>query len=88
MLKQKIVRAFINFTNSWNKEFHNAIEEKVQQEYREQFTPGSEPLDKMEERIKDMREFYYSRMTNTAVILLATLSIVVALIALLASIFV
>lgn len=89
MLKTRVIRAFIDFTDSWNKEFHNAIEEKVHQAYQQLFpNPESHNPEERDERIKNMREFYYARMTNTAVILLATLSIVVALIALLVSIFV
>ncbi|HFF8940177.1 hypothetical protein [Serratia marcescens] len=88
MLRKKVVRAFIDYTDPWNKEFHNAIEEKVHQAYRQTFPdPESHNAEERDERIKNMREFYYARMTNTAVILLATFSVMVALIALLVSIF-
>ncbi|WP_413503685.1 hypothetical protein [Serratia grimesii] len=89
MLKTRVIRAFVDFTDSWNKEFHNAIEEKVLQAYRQLFPNlESHTPEERDERIKNMREFYYARMTNTAVLLLATFSVLVALIALLVSIFV
>lgn len=89
MDKKCIVRSFVEWTDGWNREFHQAIEGKVQAEYSRLF-PNSEggivDLEQMDRRMLQMREFYYARMTNTAMLLVAVSSTLVSLCALVVSI--
>lgn len=78
-LKKRIVRSFLNWTDSWNNEFHNAIEARVKDEYSRMFQPG---LPTAPETLERMRSFYYSRLMGTATIMLACVGVIVALIAL------
>ncbi|WP_152603454.1 MULTISPECIES: hypothetical protein [Burkholderia] len=75
MSKQWFVRRFVDWTDSWNHEFHEAIEAKVQAEFRQLFPQGAENPDAM---IEKMRSFYYARMTNTSTLLVAILALVIA----------
>ncbi|WP_175785288.1 hypothetical protein [Burkholderia ambifaria] len=67
----------MRFTHGWNKEIHDAIEAKISEEYGRMF-PDVEGLEKIDALKKQMREFYYQRMMNTATLLLATSSLLVA----------
>jgi hypothetical protein len=89
MDKKRIVRWFVDWTHGWNVEFHQAIEAKVQAEYSRVYSNpegGTVDLEQMDSRMRQMREFYYARMTNTAMLLVAASSTVVSLCALVASI--
>jgi hypothetical protein len=74
MFKRRLVR-FVDWTDSWNREFHEAIEAKVQAEFRKLFPHGARDTDAM---IEKMRGFYYARMTNTSTLLVAILALVIA----------
>jgi len=69
------VRWFVDWTDSWNHELHEAIEAKIQIEYKRQFPDGAVDPDTT---IKAMRGFYYARMTTTATLLLAALAIAIS----------
>lgn len=55
MNKRAIVKAFVEWTDSSNKEIHSAIEEKVFAEYRQLFDPGHPDSGRT---IKEMRTFF------------------------------
>ncbi|ACB65898.1 hypothetical protein [Burkholderia ambifaria] len=89
MDKKRIVRRFVDWTDGWNREFHQAIEAKVQAEYSRMYSNpegGKVALEQMDSRMRQMREFYYARMTNTAMLLVAVSSALVSLCALVVSI--
>ncbi|MGQ8705426.1 hypothetical protein ACUTSW_05395 [Serratia sp. TSA_198.1] len=87
-----LVQHFVDFTDGWNKEFHEAIENNIFNEYQKKFPIikgmeyTEEQLSERKKTIEKMREFYYQRMIQTATLLLASISIIVALIALILSI--
>ncbi|KWN65979.1 hypothetical protein [Burkholderia stagnalis] len=85
--KRRLVRLFVDWTDAWNKEMHDAIEAKVQAEFRSSFPNGigGGDLEKTDQIVKRMREFYYARMSNTANLLVAVTAVVVSLVALLVS---
>ncbi|WP_257820113.1 hypothetical protein [Burkholderia glumae] len=83
MFKRKMVLALIDWTSEWNSEIHNAIEAKVQQEYRRQFPTGTKDADAI---IANMRTFYYGRMSNTANLLVGIVAVLVAFVALIVSV--
>jgi len=80
MNKEKMARRFVDWTDSWNQAFHNAIEAKVMAEYKRSFRSDSEDSGAT---IDKMRTFYYSRMVNTAALLIGLIGAVVAVVALL-----
>ncbi|MFP3506915.1 hypothetical protein [Burkholderia sp. SIMBA_062] len=41
MGKRKLVRWFVDWTDSWNHEFHEAIEAKIHGEYKKMFPDGA-----------------------------------------------
>lgn len=89
MDKKRIVRSFVEWTDGWNREIHQAIEGKVQAEYSRMYSnPNGGPLDleQMDSRMRQMREFYYARMMNSAMLLVAVSSALVSLCALVVSI--
>jgi hypothetical protein len=67
MFKRRLVTVFLNWSGEWNSEIHNIIESKVQDEYRRTFPEGAKDADEM---IEQMRDFYYSRITTTANLLI------------------
>jgi hypothetical protein len=81
--KRKIVRRLVGWTDDWNSEIHQAIEERVLAEFERAFPlrVGSD-LKQRDERISEMRSFYYTRMSITASLLMAGAAFVVALVAL------
>jgi hypothetical protein len=86
MLKEKIARYFVEFTNSWNEILHREIERKVIEGYNKSFIKPHENFEEMEKIIKEMSSFYYQRMMNTASLLFAAGSIFISVIALLIAI--
>lgn len=83
--KQKLVTKFVDVTHEWNSLFHKAIEDRIYRGYHDMFTEearNSMSTEQMENLIKGMREFYYARMSTTASLLLALVSTVIAVIAL------
>lgn len=83
MSKRKLVRWFVDWTDSWNHEFHEAIEAKIHGEYKKMFPDGAADPD---ETIKGMRSFYYARLTTTATLLLAVVAIAISTISVVLSI--
>jgi len=83
MFKRKVVRALVDWTSEWNVEIHDAIEAKVQEEFRRMFPTGAKDVDAM---IINMRTFYYGRMANTANLLVGIVAVLVALVALIVSV--
>ncbi len=79
MAKRRIVRWFVNWTDSWNREFHEAIEANVQAEFKKLFPEGARDTEAM---IEKMRSFYYVRMTNSSTLLVAILALIVSIVAL------
>nr|WP_315595530.1 hypothetical protein [uncultured Cupriavidus sp.] len=84
MMKRKLVRAFVRWSDGWNREFHEAIEAKVHAEYKNSF-PADRDIEEVAKTIEGMRSFYYSRMSATAGLLVAIVSLVVSLASLLVS---
>jgi hypothetical protein len=82
MNKRKLVNWWVDWTDGWNHEFHGAIERKVIAGYRKAFPNAHEAFDEVDKRVKEMREFYYQRMVATSTLLIAGISVVVALLAL------
>lgn len=82
MLKRTIVRKVLDWIDGWNREIHEAVELNVFAEYSRQFPNGAADS---EATIKEMRTFYYSRMSSTAAILIAIIALFVSFIALLVS---
>jgi hypothetical protein len=83
-MKRKLAQAFVRFTDGWNKEFHEAIEANVREGFKQTFQ-NIDDIDKVDEIMKRMREFYYQRMMNTAMLLIAAASVMVALASLIVS---
>ncbi len=86
MNKRRIVRWFVDWTDSWNREFHQAIETKVLAEFSAQFPKGLRNEEDTEPMIEKMRSFYYARMTNSAMLLVAVAATLVSFFALVVSI--
>lgn len=82
MNKRQLVSWFVDWTDRWNHEFHNAIEKKVAAAHRQYFPDGHKTPEETEQRITEMRTFYYGRMVATSTLLIAGISVVVALLAL------
>jgi len=76
MYKRRLVRWFVNWTDSWNREFHEAIEAKVHAEFRQLFPEGAQDTEAM---IEKMRSFYYARMTGTSMLSMSIAALVIAL---------
>jgi hypothetical protein len=85
MTKRKLVNKFVDITDTWNKEMHQAIEKKVRDEYLKLFPEGRESVEDMLKTMNGMREFYYQRMMVTASLLIASTSMLVAALALIFS---
>lgn len=88
MLKKKIARWFVDWTDSWNHELHDAIEAKIRKAYSSMYSNpdgGTVDLRLMNERMKEMRDFYYARMTNTSMLLVAAAALAVSIVALVVS---
>ncbi len=83
MNKRCMVRWFVRWTDSWNREFYEAIESNVHAEFNRMFPSGASGL---KAEIDKMRSFYYARMSNTSTLLVAILALIVALLALLVSV--
>lgn len=87
MFKKRCAKWFIGFTDSWNYEFHQEIEARVDAEYtwrlKQRLNPEKVSLDEMAASKKEMREFYYARMSNTASLIVSAASCVIAVVALL-----
>lgn len=81
-LKQKVARKFVSYTHEWNEAIHGAIESNVHDAFRKMYPNGIEGEGETEKQIDSMRNFYYQRMMNTATLLLAGLSVLIAVIAL------
>ncbi|MEX3845585.1 hypothetical protein [Paraburkholderia sp. BR10882] len=79
--KRRLVRWFLSWTDSWNEEVHEAIESIVHTEYARMFPNGAQDP----QIVEQMRTFYYARMMNTAILLVAVSSLVVSLCALVVS---
>ncbi|PRZ49223.1 hypothetical protein BX589_126132 [Paraburkholderia fungorum] len=86
MEKRRIAQWFVDLTHGWNSEFHHAIQSKVHAEFKSQFPNGLQNEEDTEPWIRRMSDFYYARMTNTAMLLLAVASVMVSLCALVVSI--
>jgi hypothetical protein len=81
-MKKLLVNKFIDFTDGWNHEIHEAIEAKIKAAYKRDFSEGAKDPDGV---IKRMREFYYQRMMTTASLIITIASLVVSIIALIVS---
>lgn len=81
-----MVRIILGFVDGWNREIHQAIEERVLKEYWCSF-PSDEDIDltQRQKRTSDMRSFYYARISTTANLLIAAMAFVVAVVALIAA---
>lgn len=77
--KRRIVRWFVDRTDSWDREFHDATEANVQAEFRNQRPDGAPDTEVMVEK---MRSFYYERMTNTSTLPVAILALIVSIVVL------
>ncbi|MGF6575098.1 hypothetical protein ABH945_007227 [Paraburkholderia sp. GAS333] len=86
MDKRRVVQWFVDWTDGWNSEFHRAIQSKVHAEFKTQFPNGLRNEEDIEPWIRKMSDFYYARMTNTAMLLVAGASVAVSLCALVVSI--
>jgi hypothetical protein len=80
--KKRVVQWFVRWTDSWNREFHEAIERNVQNEFKRMFPDGAKDTEAM---IEKMRGFYYARMTNTSTLLVAIIALLVSFLALVVS---
>ncbi len=81
-LKRKLVTCFVAWTDGWNREFHEAIEQRVMDEYKRIFPESHSTPDEIARTIERMRTFYYQRMVATSTLLLAVASFIVAVLAL------
>lgn len=86
MHKKRIVRWFVDWTDGWNRELHEAIEANVHEEFRKMFPQGLQNREESGPMIERMRSFYYARMMNSATLLVAVSSALVSLCALVVSI--
>lgn len=81
-IKRKIVRILVDITDGWNKEIHEAIEQKIHNEYKISFHQfEDDSLEDVIERKEKMRTYYYQRMSVTATLLLSALALIAATIA-------
>lgn len=80
-MKKKLVVWFVDYTEGWNYEFHEAIEKKVLAEFKKCYPENISDTAVKEKTISNMRSFYYSRMTNTAMLLIAASSVLFSIIA-------
>ncbi|WP_020381337.1 hypothetical protein [Burkholderia gladioli] len=88
MSKKKMARKFVDWTDSWNRELHEAIEAKIQAAYSSMYSNSvgdKIDLEARETRLREMREFYYARMNNTSTLLVAVASLAVSAAALVVS---
>lgn len=85
--KKMVVKTLIDFTNEWNNEIHQAIEERVMTHSLQTFPPREDECpERREKQISDSRAFYYARMSTTASLLIAGAAFLLALIAILLTI--
>ncbi|HIH5703226.1 TPA: hypothetical protein ACYSIB_002220 [Klebsiella variicola] len=84
-MKQKIADAFVSFTHEWNSVLHESIERKIREAYDKSF-PQADDIEHRISTEKNIREFYYQRMMNTASLLLTGVSLLMALVALIVAI--
>ncbi len=82
MIKRRLIAALLNWIDGWNTEIHNSVESRVQSEYRLMFREGAEGAG---ETIKNMREFYYTRITNTTNLLVGVAALLIAFVSLIVS---
>ena len=84
--QRTVVRGFLKFTDRWNHEIHQAIEERVLESIR-QDSPATGEMDLAERQkaISERRSFYFARVCTTANLLVAAAALVVALVALVVS---
>lgn len=74
------MRKLVDLTDGWNHEIHLAIEEKVLAWHLQMFPPREDDdLEKRDQRVSEMRTFYYARMTSTANLLVAGAAFMVSL---------
>lgn len=85
-LRRRLVSIFLDWTDGWNSEIHDAIERKVLIEFKRTFPDGITETSDRGKIIADMRAFYYARMTNTAMILIAAIAFLVAVASLIVSV--
>ncbi|AOK14845.1 hypothetical protein WJ85_34540 [Burkholderia ubonensis] len=89
MDKKKLARWFVDWTDGWNRELHEAIEAKIQAAYSSMYSNpegGKVDLEQMDNRVREMRNFYYARMTNTSMLLMTIVALAVSVLALIVSI--
>lgn len=85
-VRRAVVRKILGFADGWNHEIHQAIEEKILENCKDTFPLHSnEDLLEHQERIREMRSFYYARISTTANLLIAAMALVVAVFALIAA---
>jgi len=87
--QKKLARWFVDWTDGWNRELHEAIEAKVRAAYSSMYSNpegGKVDLEQMDKRMREMRDFYYARMTNTSMLLVAFAALVVSVLAMVVSI--
>lgn len=85
-IKRKLVRLVFNWTDEWNKEVHQAFEERVIREYHNSFPNCNDDEEKRAKRIANMRAYYTAGMTTTASLLLAAVALFVAFVALIVAV--
>ncbi|AOG24294.1 hypothetical protein BSY15_2470 [Acidovorax sp. RAC01] len=84
--RRTVVRGFLKFTDRWNHEIHQAIEERILESIRRDSpATGEMDLAEREKAIREMRSFYFTRVSATANLLVAAAALVVALVALVVS---
>ena len=86
-IKRTLVRYFVNWTDGWNKEFHNAIETKVSEGYRDYNPDCNGTLEEIAAEKDKIRTFYYGRMLGTATLLIGMISALLALMAIVITIY-
>ncbi|WP_431020828.1 hypothetical protein ACQ4K0_32135 [Burkholderia cepacia] len=87
--QKKLARWFVEWTDGWNREVHEAIEAKIRAAYSSMYSDpegGKVDLEQMDKRMREMRDFYYARMTNTSMLLVAIVALAVSVLALVVSI--
>lgn len=85
-LNRKLVRLFVSFIDGWNKELHQALEERVLREYQRSFPDNNDSREEREKRIADMRAYYKAGITTTASLLVAAIALLVSVIALIVAV--
>lgn len=81
MSRKKLARWFVDWTDSWNREVHEAIEAKIRAAYSSMYSNpegGKVDIEQMDKRMRGMRDFYYTRMTNTSMLLVAIVALAVS----------